>query len=247
MGFFSNLFYKQKPATPPKFNRKRIFITDKDLEWDDDFAGSFFKKYADAGARVYRSSKQIKLSGVIIDGSKLKRSSNKQDEKSSKITIWLPGWDIMDGVFEDIPGGVYVKSQSTEFNNCHFLDIGEDALSVPRSTKSGAQELCALRVIKCFFWNRSAKDGGDKSLQLNNGHGCVVKDSFFTGGETAIRCGESRDKYASTITIAGCTFDNVPTAINADGTLKLQLMNNIFKSVKKQIVKGSKVKVVNIK
>lgn len=243
MGFLSNLFYKQNPSPAPKFNRKRLYLTEATSNWDRDFIDTkFFEKFVKEGVRVFPSSKTINLNGVIIDGSKLPRKANKQDEKAARLRIDLDGWKIQNAVYDDIPGGCYVVSQFTEFEKSYFVEIGEDAISTPVSATQSTH-LCGIRIIDCNFYNRSEKDGGDKSIQLNNAHQAVIRGCFFTGGVTSIRVQDSRDKQISYCSIHGNVFSDVPTAVNADGVLTLTMHSNVMRNVRKNLVKGSKVRV----
>lgn len=244
MGFLSNLFYKQRPVQAPQFpNRRRIYLYETMLSWDEDYikSNSFTNLFIDKGVKLSLVNRQIDFQNVILDGARLPHGK-RQDEKALKLRVELSKWDLLNAVFEDIPGGNYVVGVSTTYQKCCFKEIGEDAISTPRSTGQ-ANHYCGLKLLQCNFYNRSEKDGGDKSIQLNNAHGCILRQCFVTGGITGARLGESRDQQKSGCIVEGVTFDNVPTAINASGVLALTIKDAVYRNVKKELQKGSEVKI----
>lgn len=247
MGFFSNLFgggKKMSPVRPPSFSGKdKYYLKNikEELTIDSTKDLDAWRRESDGMITYNLQNKLIKCHG-ILSGAKLPHPKNSQDEKAIALRINLQGWSFEGFIFDDIPGGIIVSSRYNDFNNCQWINIGEDAISTPRSKSSKPDEI-RLLIRQCKFWNDA---NGDKCIQLNNASQCSIRDCFLTGGETGIRVQANDDRKPIHCEVLGTEFSNIPTAINAAGVTVLELKDNKYTNVKKQLVKseGSKIKVV---
>ncbi len=247
MGFFSNLFGggKKSPVAPPSYASKdEYFIPNKKelLLWDNIKVLEQLREESEGMITYNTSSKVVRCHG-ILSGMKLPKPKNSQDEKAVAIRVNLQGWSFEGFVFEAIPGGIIVLSRYNDFDKCNWIKIGEDAISTPKSKVIGKPDQIRLSIRNCRFYN---DNDGDKSIQLNNASQCSIRDCFFTGGETSIRIQTKDDKKPIYADVVGCEFNNVPTAINVAGVTVLELKENKYIKVSKQLVKssGSKIKIV---
>ena len=78
---------------------------------------------------------------------------------------------------------------------------------------------------------------------MNNADGVIIKRCFFTGGITAIRLQESDDKKQVECRVMSCEFKNVETAMNIGGRTSAKITDCTYSGVRKNIVKGSNVRV----
>ena len=165
----------------------------------------------------------MKLAGGNVEGSKLKRYSDSQDERNTAIKVRIEGLTIKNGFFTGLPGGVVAYSDDLKFENIILTHVGEDGIS-------NAKEVKNTQVINCKFYGNAKND---KLLQLNGAIGAIVKNCLFVGGITAIRCQESSSKnQGGKPRIEGNSFKNVDTAVNASGRTTVYLKNNTFEGVR---------------
>lgn len=176
----------------------------------------------------------VDLQGGCLDGSKLKRSSNSQDESNTPIKLRISNLTLKNGYVTNVPGGLIVQTPSVTIENMLFTGVSEDYLS---NTKDDSYN---LKILNCEFYNNSK---GDKSCQVNGAVGLMVKDCYITGGITAIRIGESTSKKHGSAKVENCVIENVPTFLNVDGKTQVFVKNNILKNVDKKYVtqEGSNV------
>lgn len=247
MGFFSNLFGRgeKSPVKPPSFaNKDEFFLPNKKefLVWDSVKSLENLRDASEGIITYNTSNKTVRCHG-IVSGDKLPKPKNSQDEKAVAIRINLQGWSFEGFIFDAIPGGLIVLSRYNDFNKCTWVNIGEDAISTPRSTSASKPDQARLLIRNCKFYN---DNNGDKSVQLNNASQCSIRDSFFTGGQTAIRVQANDDRKPIYMDITGCEFNNIPTAINAAGVTVLEIKDNKYIKVSKNLVKssGSKIRVI---
>ena len=186
------------------------------------------------GSAVTISGTKVNLNGNRLSGKKIKHPKDKDDEKSIPLRIYIDGFQLTDGIIDDIPGGIVITAKNTKWKNLTFTTRGEDYISTIKDKAPG------ITIENCKFYN----GGGDKSIQLNDANGALIKKSYVTGGITAARIQESSSKNKSVkARVESTTFDSVPTALNVDGYTTLELKGNTYKNVGQKIVKGSHVKI----
>lgn len=183
---------------------------------------------------------KIDLKGSRISGKNIKHPSNSQNENSIPLKIDVADLSFSNGTVEDIPGGIIIKGKKNTIKNITFLQSGEDFLSTQASRSSKADPMY-LTIDGCKFYNDR---GGDKSLQANNADELRVINSFFTGGETAIRIQESSDRKPVKAYLTNVKFENVPTAINVAGRTILTTSGLSYKGVNQQINSAPSVKII---
>ena len=223
------------PIKPPSVNPPKTYYLTGAEQW-----GTMAEAKKALGSLAVQNKTKLDFNGNRISGKKMKHPSNSQSESSIPLKIDIDDLIFHDCIVEDIPGGVVVKGTNNTFSNCLFLDSGEDFISTQTSNTS-ARDKSGLKIYNCKFYNDG---GGDKSVQANNADGLDIRDSFFTGGETAIRVQQSTDKKKVSASITDNTFENVPTAVNAAGNTTLTYRRNTFKNVNQQLTGGSSVKVI---
>lgn len=180
------------------------------------------------GAKAKITGKTVDLQKGRIDGSKLKRSSNSQDENNTAIKTRIPGLVLKNGYIYNVPGGIITYAEDTTFEDLIFTKIGEDAVSNQKDISSGT------KVINCEFYNTSK---GDKSIQLNDAREAIVKGNLVAGGITGLRLQESSAKKQNgKPRVENNTFKNVDTGLNVAGKTTVYLKNNKFEGVNKKWV-----------
>ncbi len=239
--WFSNLFYKQKPAAPPKLPVAVIYLTEDQLLWNDEGDLVRLQKKFPSRIHINHAAKRIKFDGVAISGQKLDRGSQ-QDEDAAKIDLNMNDWIFHGLWFHDVPGGIMVKSIDNEFLGCNWTKIGEDAISTPKFNKQ-EDNYCGLVIKECRFYNGTEKSGSDKAIQLNNAHKCIVEHCFITGGITGIRMQDSEVKTPATAILRNNKFHHIPMAVNINGRLTLTEYGNQYDNVKMKLKKGPNAKV----
>lgn len=216
---------------PPAPTGKRLVLTGTP-EW---------KTPADAskafGSSVSVSGNTVDLKGNTLDGSKLKRPANPQDEGAVGLTIRAPGLTVRNGSIYNIPGGVIVKTWETRFKDLVFTKPGEDFLSTVGESASG------LIVDNCDFHNTRS---GDKSLQANCAVGLKVSDSLIVGGITGARVQKtSYNQKNVKASFTNTEFLGNQTGINVAGDTTVTLSGCKFKTGQKWVIsEGSGAKVV---
>lgn len=176
----------------------------------------------------------IDLQGGCLDGSKLKKSSNSQDESNTPIKLRISDCTLMNGYIRDVPGGIIVQTPNVTIENMLFTGISEDYVSNIKDKSYN------FKILNCKFYNNSR---GDKSCQVNGAVGAIVKDCYITGGITAIRIGESTSTKHGNANVENCTVEQVPTFLNVDGKTQVYVKNNKLINVNKKYVtrEGSNV------
>lgn len=216
------------PVKPPAFSAPGTIYLEGEPVWN-----TLAEVRAAIGTKGRLVGNTLDLQGYAIDGRRLKQPKRVQDEKAVPLRVNIDGFTLKNGTVRNIPGGIVVKADSTRWENLIFRDIGEDALS---TIKDAGEETV---VKNCRFYNRSEKDSGDKSLQLNDARDAVVEGCYFTGGITALRLQESSAKAKKvTAWLRGNTFENVPTAANVAGPTTVIEGGNVWKNVRKRWVLG---------
>lgn len=187
------------------------------------------------GSAATISGTKVDLKGNAISGKKIKHPSNSQDEDSIPLKIQIEKFSLENGIIRDIPGGVVVKSNFNTFKNLTFIESGEDFISTYTDGAKGTV------VDKCKFYNDR---DGDKSGQFNSAVDTTIKNSYFTGGITAIRLQESSSKQKDVRAyVEGNEFVKVPTAVNGDGDLTIYAHGNSYDNVREKFVLGPHAKV----
>ena len=216
---------KKPPSFTPKYTIK---LTDKPT-WNsiDDV-----KKDIKGKGKV--TGNVVDLQGGCLDGSKLKRSSNSQDESNTPIKLRISNFTLKNGYIINVPGGIVVQTPNVTIENMLFTGVSEDYLS------NAKDDSYNFKILNCEFYNNSQ---GDKSCQVNGAVGLTVKDCYITGGVTAIRIGESSSKKKGDAKVENCVIEDVPTFLNVDGKSQVFVKNNILKNVDKKYViqEGSEV------
>ncbi len=226
--------FGRRPALPkapkPPLTARRIYLESRDLIWNDmdDVRRAL-------GDDVKISGNRVNLRGAVLNGSKLSRSGNGQDENAPALTIRIPGFELGNGWVDDIPGGAVVKEKANRFENLKFINIGEYALSTV------GKDASHLLITLCEFWNDAE---GDKSVQLNQAYGAILEDCRIVGGITALRV--QKDSYGTTgvnCLVRRCKFEGNETGVNVAGKATARLQSCTFTNVRKKWVTGSGSKV----
>ena len=214
---------------PPKTNPSHIIklTGNPDFRSMDDISKAF-------GNKVKITGTTVDLQGGELNGSKLKKSSNSQDENNTPVKLRVKNLTIKNGFGKDLPGGLVAYESNVTFENLIFTGTSEDFVSNAKDVSDN------LSIIKCKFYNNSK---GDKSAQANGAVGLLVRDCYITGGITAIRIGESTSKRHGEARVENCMIEGVPTFLNVDGKMKVYVKGNTLKNVGKDYVvkDGSKV------
>lgn len=231
MSLLDTLLFWRKPSLPsapnPSKDDPRIYLTDDDLDWS---SISRIREALKGKATI--DGYRIDLKGAVLDGSRITRPNNQQNETALGVRLRVNGVTLVNGWISDIPGGIKVMSTQTRFTSLKFIKIGEDALSTvgPDATN------ITLRNLE--FWNDRI---GDKSLQLNQALGAVLTNIKLVGGITGIRVQKaSYNTPQVTVMIDGVTFIGCETGMNIDGKATVRLHNATFTNVKKKWVFGTK-------
>jgi hypothetical protein len=242
--FFKDLFYKQKPKSPPDYKGVgRVYLKPDRLRWQRVHDLFLLEKAYPDLIEVNEKGKRF-ICGGVLDGKNIPNPKNRQDEDALALYIEnLDDWEFQFKAVSDIPGGMIVKAQDVTLKKTDFINIGEDAVSTPKLSRL-KDNYCGLIVTQCNFYNGHEDDGSDKALQLNNAHGCVVDRCFFTGGITAMRMQDSSVPYTAKAEIVSCKFHHCHVAININGKSQVRVSNCKYENVKTQIRKGSKVKIL---
>lgn len=213
---------------PPTLKPTKIIsLSPKLAEWND----MEDVRAALKGQPVTISGTTVDLRDCQIKGNKFPKPKDDQDENSVPIHIRINKFTLKNGSISGIPGGIVFKGDKVTFSDLTFVDIGEDALSNMMDQSPNSS------VINCKFYN----SGGDKSLQLNDARGAIIKNSFFTGGITAIRLQKKATKIKGIKTkeVSGNTFEDVDTAFNIAGGVKVVASGNTYKNVKHRWINDS--------
>lgn len=227
--------FGRKPSLPtapkPPDSARRIMLRKDELNWrnTDDLRAAL-------GDRVEISGRRVNLRGAVLDGSKLPRPKNSQDENAAAITVSLDQFILHNGWVDNIPGGIVVKASFCAFEKLKFIRAGEDFLSTVGEDADG------IRIAGCEFWNTG---GGDKSIQLNQALNAVLNDVLVVGGVTGIRI--QKDSYKTkgvNAVLRGMTFHGCETGINVAGGATVRLYSPTFKNVRKKWVTGSGSKII---
>lgn len=154
---------------------------------------------------VVLTGSTLDLGGAALDGSKLKRYDDIQDERNTPLRINIPNFSIMNGYVRDIPGGIVVKAADFTVKNATWLSVGEDAVS---SIKDQSPR---MTIKDCKFFGAT-----DKTIQANSAKDLTIEGCQIFDGITGVRIGTSESKSGSDATksIKNNTFKNVRTAYN---------------------------------
>lgn len=176
----------------------------------------------------------IDLQGGCLDGSKLKKSPNSQDESNTPIRFQISDCILKNGYVQNVPGGIIVQTSNVTIENVLFTGVSEDFISNIKDKSYN------FKILNCKFYNNSK---GDKSCQINGAVGLIVQNCYITGGITAIRIGESTSTKHGSAKVENCFIENVPTFLNIDGTTQVFVKNNTLKNVDKKYIirRGSAV------
>ncbi len=174
------------------------------------------------GKPVTVSGKTLDLKGCQLVGTKLKKYPDKQDERNQPLRVNIDGFTLKNGSVRAIPGGVLFRGEDNVYSKLTFLDIGEDALS---NVKNDAVD---ATITGCKFYGAT-----DKSIQANCAEGLTLTGNYVTGGVTAVRLQESTSKAKNPRTkrVSGNTFENVRTAFNLSGGIRVEASGNTYKNV----------------
>lgn len=223
-------WFRGRPSlpTPPALPGNRIYLTDDDLNWDSiDAINAALRGKAEV--KNYR----IDLRGQVLDGSRITRGKDRQDEGALGIRLRVNGVTLTNGFINDIPGGVKVFGSQCRFTGLKFLKAGEDFLSTVGRDATG------IRIADCEFWNDRI---GDKSVQLNQALGAYLKNLLIVGGITGLRV-QKVDYRTPQVTVMGenVRFVGCECGLNVDGGATVRLSGGKFEGVKKKWVSGDKV------
>jgi hypothetical protein len=232
MSFFDSirsLFGGRRPSLPaaprPPDSAVRIFLRKDQVNW---------RTVADLkealGDRLEVNGKRLNLRGAVLDGSKLPRPKNSQDENAIALTIGIEQFVLHNGWVDNIPGGIVVKAGFCAFEGLKFIRPGEDFLSTVGEDADG------ISINHCEFWNTA---GGDKSIQLNQALRAVVNDTLVVGGITGMRVQKASYKTRGvTVVMRDVTFRGCDTGLNVAGGASVRLYSPVFKDVRKKWVIG---------
>jgi len=214
------------PAAPkPPDSAPRIRLGDGDLRWDSMEA----VRKALKGKGTIKGT-TVDLGGAVLLGSAITHPENRQDENSRGIEISIPGFVMVRGWVDDVPGGIEVQAPDCRFSGLTWIRIGEDAISTTRTEATG------LKLTNCDFWNQ----GGDKTIQLNQALGAVLTDLGINYGITALRVQKAKWKTPHVIVLANnIRFAGMECGINIDGGATVRLGSPQFKNVRQKWVQGT--------
>lgn len=231
--FFKNLGGGKKPSLPaapkPASSARVIYLRKEHMtvRSEKDFRNVF-------GDDVRISGRTVDLLGAVLDGSKLPKPKDSQDEGAASLGINLASFKLSNGWVRKIPGGIAVREPQCVFTGLRFIDIGEDALS---TTTERATEII---VDMCEFWNDA---NGDKSLQLNQANKALVSRSKFVGGITGMRLQKkSYETEKPKCEVEDTEFVGVDTAINASGGVRVLTRRLRYKDVRLKFKAGDGAK-----
>lgn len=231
MSILDTLFFWRRPALPaapkPPSDTPRIYLSDDDLNW------SSVDRIREAlHGRANINGYTIDLGGKVLDGSRLTKPKDPQDEGATGIRLKLNGVKLVNGWVSGIPGGIKVFGKQCTFSRLIFINIGEDALSTV------GQDAINVTIRSCEFWNDRK---GDKSIQLNQALGAVISNVKVVGGITALRI--QKASYGTSqvvVMIDGIEFIGCATGMNIDGKATVRLHGAKFTNVKKKWIFGNK-------
>ena len=214
---------------PPTTNPKFVVKLKGTPDWS---SPEQIKK--DLGNKVSVHKNVVDLNGGEINGKNLKHSGNSQDESNVGVKIRMDNLTIKNGFAKDLGGGLISYAKNTTFQNITFTGTSEDFVSNQKDVSDN------FRVIDCKFYNNSK---GDKSIQINGAVNALVRDTYVSGAITGVRLGESSSKRRGEARVENCTFENVSTALNIDGKMKVYTKGITLKNVPKPYVvnDGSKL------
>jgi hypothetical protein len=135
-----------------------------------------------------------------------------------------PMFEVLDHVtirnayIYDAPDGWHIKGDNVILQNCHWMRICEDALSVSKADTRG------LLIERCSFF-----EAEDKAIQLNTGSDLEIRDCVFWQTSTAIKL----DRGPTGVRIHSNLFLDSDVAIHLSGeeTRASSIRNNTFEDV----------------
>lgn len=223
-------------VTPPKINPSSV-ITLKGSEWEEWKELGDIRDTLGSKVKITQSGDKITvdLGGSQIDGTKMKHSSDSQNEKNPGIRNRIKFLTVRNGYIYNLSGGFSTNAQNTTLENITFTGNSEDFIS-------NIKDVAPNIIIKnCKFYNN---ENGDKSVQINDFRNALIENNFIAGGITAIRAQESSAKYTGKGIIQNNEIVNVPTFINAAGKTEITVKNNKLTDVGQKYVNGSDVKII---
>jgi len=104
-------FFGRQPAlpSPPKIpdSAPRIFLRDGVLDWSD---METVRRAVQGIGRIRENI--LDLRGGVLDGSKITHPKNAQTEDARGIRMNIPGFTLINGYVNDIPGGIIVNAKA---------------------------------------------------------------------------------------------------------------------------------------
>ena len=145
------------------------------------------------------------LKGGILDG-KNQDGKCDQNEKNEPLFRAYAPIILKNGFVRNAKNGMYFSAKNSGVEKMTWLNICEDGIG----TNKGAEN---LRIIDSEFINHS---GNDKSIQLNEAKGAIIKGNLIYAGTTCMRVGASDVTAVSDVaTVTNNRFVGCDTAIHA--------------------------------
>jgi hypothetical protein len=154
----------------------------------------------------------LDLKGNKIDGSKQKGDGGQSEDQTPMLRARVP-LIVKGGFVENNKNALVFYAPNSGVVQMTWLNIGEDAVA----THDGAKNFL---VDGCEFLNSG---NGDKSIQLNEADGAIVRNNLIYGGITGARIGKI--DYSAKTDVAECannTFIGTDTAWGV-GKIKLRV------------------------
>lgn len=232
-GSSGSLPSKPNYRQPTTANKKKVYKPQG--EWEIRSANDL-TPLVKLGASVSEKSGVliVDLKGITIDGSKQKGDGGQNERQTPLFRARTP-LVMKNGFITNNKNAATYYAPNSGVDRITWTNIGEDAVA----TADGAKN---FSVTNCEFLND--KDG-DKSIQLNEADGAVVRNNMVYGGITGARIGKydysSKNDSASA---GGNKFIGMDTAWNV-GEVELVITGkNEYTNVNKPFVatKGAKIK-----
>lgn len=166
------------------------------------------------GAKVSKSGNVlvVDLQGLTLNGANQKGDGGQSENQAPLFRARVP-LIVKNGFVKNNKNAATFYAPNSGVEKITWLNVGEDAVA----TYDGAKN---FSVINCEFINNKK---GDKSIQLNEADGALIKGNLVYGGITGARIGKV--SYSSSKDLAVCEnneFIGTDTAWNV-GKVKLEV------------------------